>query len=71
MAPGSAGEAVGLAVDDVITAIDGERAATLTLSDARSRLRVPPEGAVVHLDVLRSGGPRSVALPLRSQLDVP
>jgi hypothetical protein len=71
VATGSAGEKAGLAVGDVITAIDGRPAATLSLSDARMRLRVPPAGTIVHLDVARAGVARGVDVVLRSQLDSP
>ena len=69
VAAGSAGEHAGLAVGDVIAAIDGQAAATLTLSDARMRLRVSPAGTVVRLDVVRGGVTRVVDVTLRSQLD--
>jgi hypothetical protein len=71
VAAGSAGDEAGLAVGDVITAIDGQVAATLTLSDARMRLRVPPAGTVVHLQVVRANVARGVDIALRSQLDGP
>ena len=71
VATGSAGEKAGLAVGDVITAIDGQPATSISLSDARARLRVPPAGTTVHLQVAHAGVPRGVDITLRSQLDTP
>ncbi|HEV8503043.1 MAG TPA: aspartyl protease family protein [Casimicrobiaceae bacterium] len=71
VATGSAGEEAGLAVGDVITAIGGQPATSISLSDARARLRVPPAGTTVHLQVARAGVARDVDITLRSQLDTP
>ena len=68
VADGGAASAAGLAVGDIITAIDGAPAASLTLSDARELFRMRPDGSAVRLDVVRSGTRSTVAIVLRSRL---
>ena len=68
VAKGSAAAEAGVAVGDVITAIDGEPAREEALSDARLLLRARPAGTEVKLIVRRGSENRSVALTLRDQI---
>jgi hypothetical protein len=65
---GSAAQDAGIAVNDVIVAIDGHNADTLALSDARQLLRTRPEGTVVTLDVVRGGTRTTRTLTLRGRV---
>ena len=58
----------GVAIGDVVTAIDGHGAGSIGLSDARERLRVPSAGTRVRLDLARDGGARSVEITLADQI---
>ena len=69
VASGSPGEEAGLAVGDVITALDAQPASALALSDARMLLRARPPGTVVHVAYVRGGVARQADMTLRSQLD--
>ena len=64
----SPAQEAGLAVGDVIVAIDAEPAASLTLARARELFRMRPDGTVMRLQVLRSGTPRATSIALRSPL---
>jgi hypothetical protein len=55
VAPGSPAATAGLAVGDVLTAIDGIPLAGGTLSDARRRLKLLPVGKPVTFEYLRGG----------------
>ena len=55
--------AAGLAAGDIITAVDGRRAAGLTLADLRQRFRV--EGVDIRLTLTRDGAERQVVLRTR------
>ena len=68
VADGGAAKEAGLAVGDIITAIDGKPAASLALSDARELFRMRPDGTVMRLDIIRSGTQNTVAIALRSRL---
>ena len=68
VARGSAASDAGLAVGDVITAIDSESAREEALPDARLLLRDRPAGTVVNLTVRRGSQTRAVALTLRDQI---
>lgn len=68
VADGGAAKEAGLVVGDIIIAIEGKPAASLTLSEARELFRMRPDGTLVHVDVVRSGTPATVALALRSRL---
>jgi len=68
VAAGSPAERAGVAVGDVVTAIDGRTTGSLGLSDARERLRVPPAGTRVRLDLARDGAARSVEITLADQI---
>lgn len=69
VAAGSPAEQAGLAVGDVIRALDGQPAAALALSDARMALRAPPPGTIVAIDYVHAGAARHADITLRSQLD--
>ena len=62
--PSPAAEA-GLAVGDVITAIDARASQMSNLSAARALLRDLPAGTVVHVDFKRDGVRRTAAIRLR------
>lgn len=64
IAPGSAGAAAGLAVDDRILAFDGAPAAQQRLAEWRRRLREEPVGKRVSLSISRGGSTRKVDLVL-------
>jgi len=68
VAAGSPAEQAGVAVGDVVTAIDGRAAGTLDLSDARQSLRVPVAGTQVRLDLSHEGAARRVEITLRDQI---
>ena len=64
----SPAQEAGLAAGDLIVAIDGEPAASLSLAKVRELFRIRPDGTVMRLQVLRSGTPRATSIALRSQL---
>jgi len=68
VAKGSAGAEAGIAVGDIITAIDGKPAHEDGLADARRLLRDQPAGTLVHLTVRRGEESASVVLTLRDQI---
>jgi predicted aspartyl protease len=68
VAKASAAAEAGVAVGDVITAIDGAPARDDGLSDARLRLRVLPAGTKVELTIRRGSSVRPVTLVLRDQI---
>ena len=68
VASDSAGAKAGLAVGDVITAIDGKPVETERLSDTRLRLRNDPPGTTLLLAVSRSGQSRPVTMTLADQI---
>jgi serine protease Do len=63
--PESPGARAGLTTGDVITAIDGVR--TVDSSQLRNLIALTATGTRVHLDVLRGGRSRSVAVTLGEQ----
>ncbi len=66
--PGSGAEAAGLKIGDRIVAIDGTRAADITLSDLRERLKAAP-GTRLTLSVVQDGAaPKDVVLTLGDQI---
>jgi len=68
VAKDGAGTLAGLAVGDVITAIDGKPAVADQLADARRLLRDRPAGSTVMLTVRRGDESRSVRLTLKDQI---
>ncbi|MGZ6038727.1 MAG: aspartyl protease family protein [Phenylobacterium sp.] len=68
VAKGSAGAEAGVAVGDVITAIDGKPAVAEELYAARRRLRDEAVGTKVALAVRHGGETREVVLVLRDQI---
>ena len=64
----SAGAAAGIAVGDVIIAIDGKPAAADHLADSRRMLRDLPAGTKVALIIRRGSETRAVTLILRDQI---
>jgi PDZ domain/Aspartyl protease len=68
VASGSAGAKAGMAVGDVITAIDGKPVEAEQLSDTRLRLRSDPPGTTLRLTVRRGGELRPVTLTLADQI---
>jgi hypothetical protein len=68
VAPGGAAQAAGIAVGDVIVAIDGEGPGTLALPAARQRLRTAPDGTTVKVEVLRGAARETRTLTLRSRV---
>ena len=68
VAQDSAGAAAGVAVGDLILAIDGKPAITEHLADARRMLRDLPAGTKVALSLRRGGQTRAVTLILRDQI---
>lgn len=68
VAKASAGAEAGIAIGDVITAIDGRPVATEALAETRRRLRDAPPGSKVQLLVERAGVTRQVTLTLRDQI---
>ncbi|THD63438.1 aspartyl protease family protein [Phenylobacterium sp.] len=68
VAQGSAGAEAGIAVGDVITAIDGRAVVDEGLADARKRFRSDPSGTRVALTIRRGGETRPVTLTLRDQI---
>jgi predicted aspartyl protease len=68
IAQASAGADAGIAVGDVITAIDGKAVVAEQLYAARRRFRDEPAGTKVALTVRRAGESREVTLVLRDQI---
>jgi membrane-associated protease RseP (regulator of RpoE activity) len=68
VAKGSAGAEAGIAVGDVIVAIDGKPAVMDQLYAARRMLRDEPAGTKVVLSVRRGGETRVVTITLRDQI---
>jgi len=68
VAQGSAGAAAGIAVGDVIIAIDGKPALADRLADTRRMLRDLSAGTKVALSLRRGGQTRAVTLILRDQI---
>jgi predicted aspartyl protease len=68
VAEGGAGAKAGLAVGDVITAIDGEPAVAEQLADTRRRMRSDPPGTALVLAVRHGDATRSVTLTLADQI---
>ena len=68
VAKGSAAADAGVAVGDVITAIDGKPVREAGLSDARLLLRARPAGTKVRLTIRRGSQSRSIAVTLRDQI---
>lgn len=68
VASDSAGAKAGLAVGDVIVAIDGKPVESEQLSDTRLRLRNDPPGTTLLLTVSRSGQSRPLTLTLADQI---
>jgi predicted aspartyl protease len=64
----SAAAKAGIAVGDVITAIDGEPVASERLSDTRRRLRSDPPGTPIALVIMRGGESRRFTLTLADQI---
>lgn len=62
---GSPAAVAGLGEGDVILAVDGKRAATLTLGDVRVYLRDASPGTIVRFTVRRGAVTRDVAIKLR------
>jgi hypothetical protein len=65
---GGPAETAGLKTGDDITAIDGVAASSISLSDARRRLRDDKPGSVVTLTVARGSEQRQVSLTLADQI---
>ena len=68
VASDSAGAKAGLAVGDVIVAIDGKQVEAERLSDTRLRLRSDPPGTTLRLSVSRGSETRAVNLTLADQI---
>lgn len=68
VAKDSAGAAAGIAVGDVITAIEGKPVVAEQLADARRLFRSRPAGSTIALQVRRGGETRAVALTLKDQI---
>jgi membrane-associated protease RseP (regulator of RpoE activity) len=68
VAKGSAGERAGMAIGDVILAIDGKPVRDQGLADARSMLRDRPAGTRVQLTFRRGAETRDVMLILADQI---
>jgi predicted aspartyl protease len=64
----SAAARAGIAVGDVITAIDGEPVVAAKLSDTRRRFRSDPPGTAIAVAVLRNGESRRFTLALADQI---
>ncbi|HEX5122978.1 MAG TPA: PDZ domain-containing protein, partial [Rhodanobacteraceae bacterium] len=64
----SAAARAGIAVGDVITAIDGEPVVAAKLSDTRRRFRSDPPGTAIAVAVLRGGESRRFTLTLADQI---
>ena len=65
VAKNSPAEQAGLAKDDIITAVNGQPAASLTLPDVRQMLRDEPPGTAVTLAVKRGDDTHTVTFTLR------
>jgi hypothetical protein len=63
-----AAHAAGLQSGDVITAVDGQPAASIPIYDLRARLRNDEPGKVVAFEVRRGAESRSVRVALRDQI---
>lgn len=68
VAKGSAAAEAGLAVGDVILALDGKPAIAEQLADARRMLREKPPGTKVTLSVRHGGETRPVTIVLKDQI---
>jgi hypothetical protein len=68
VAKGSAGDQAGLAIGDVITAVDGKPVQDAELSAVRRKWREGAPGTEVHLTVRRAAQDRPVVLTLRDQI---
>jgi len=68
VAKGGAGDQAGLAVGDIITAIDGKPVRDEDLADARGMLRDRPAGTRVRLTLRRGTQTHPVTLILRDQI---
>lgn len=68
IAPGGPAEAAGLKVGDVVTAIDGAPAGTVSLSDARAAMRVATVGRPIRIGYRREGVAGEATLTPRDQL---
>ncbi len=65
--PNTPADAAGIAVGDVITEIDGVSSAAIGQAEFGELMR-RPDGTPVHLNVIRNGNPRPVALTLKELL---
>ncbi|KRA56675.1 hypothetical protein ASD79_16560 [Caulobacter sp. Root655] len=68
IAPGGPAQAAGLKVGDLVTAIDGAPAGTVSLSDARAAMRVVAVGRPIRIDYRRDGVTGEVMLTPRDQV---
>lgn len=68
VSPGGPAAAAGVAVGDVITAIDGAAVTPEGLSEARIALRSMPSGTRLPMTVRRGGETRTVTVTLRDQI---
>jgi hypothetical protein len=68
IATGGPAQAAGLKVGDVVTAIDGRPAGTVSLSDARAAMRVAVVGRPIRIDYRRDGVAAAVTLTPRDQI---
>jgi hypothetical protein len=68
VAPGSAAASAGVALGDLIIAVDGHPVTDSGLSDTREALRTAPPGTRVGLTIRRGGQTRTVTLILRDQI---
>jgi hypothetical protein len=65
--PGSAAAKAGLAIDDVITAVDGHAAGTIELSDLRESFK-QAAGTSISLTIRRPAGSKTITLVLADQV---
>jgi hypothetical protein len=70
IAPGGPAQAAGLKVGDLVTAIDGTPAGTVSLSDARAAMRVAAVGRPIRIGYRRGGVMGEVILTPRDQVPV-
>ena len=68
VSPGGPAAEAGIAVGDVITAIDGKPVTTEGLSDTRIRFRAQPAGTKLTIAVTRGTNRKTVTLVLREQI---
>jgi predicted metalloprotease with PDZ domain len=68
VAPGSAAATAGLALGDLVIAVDGHSVADSGLADTRQAWRTAPPGTKVELMVRRGAEARTVTLILRDQI---